>query len=62
MLVALQQQLKFDQLNFRISKLYQLEVLLFDQLMGDHILSLDPWQRFTGEKKRGLLDKMQQQK
>ena len=43
MQVALQQQLKFNQKNFRISKLYQLEVSLFDQLMGDHILSLDLW-------------------
>ena len=41
--VALQQLLKFDQYNFRISELYQLEVSLFDQLMGDHILSLDLW-------------------
>ena len=40
--VASQQQPKFDQFNLRTSELYQLEVLVFYQLMGEHILSLDP--------------------
>ena len=43
MLVPLEKQPKFNQYNFRISKLYQLQVLLSRQLIGDHILSLDPW-------------------
>ena len=43
MLVPLHQQPKFNQKNFRISVLYQLEVLISRQLMGDHILSLYPW-------------------
>ena len=42
MLVPLQQQLKLNQQNFRISELYQLEVSLSCQLMED-ILSLYPW-------------------
>ena len=47
MLVALQQQLKFDQQNFRISVLHQLEVSLFDQLMGDHIIECEEWRRHS---------------
>ena len=42
MLVPLQKQPQFHQQIFSISKLHQLEVLLSCQLMGDHILSLDP--------------------